>query len=334
MTGDLQDRAVGAMLGGLVGDAMGSPTENMEPDEIEAAFGWVDGFEGAGTDDSAMRALLCEALIVTDGYATADDWADQWIRTPETFAGPMRSRFFVSVLQTAEKLLTGHHPRTVAAGNMASSSSAMCIAPVGIVNAGNPGAAARQARDLGSLIHQGTVAFCTDAAAAIAAAVAVAIVPQAKLEDVIDAGTAHLHPVGAREMRLLIQRSLALAESSTSYEDFRGRYHTEFRQPIACDSRETVPAVFGLLRLHLGDPKRSLEGAANFGRDTDTIGAMVGAIAGAFAGAKGLPETWIETLGDGTVQGQQALAGRLVSVGLDKARREADLSRALVAQLD
>src|ERR1700716_3632942 len=63
---------------GVIGDAMGTPTENLEPAEIEQRFGWVDWFEGDGTDDTIMRDLVASALIRTGGYADADHWAEEW----------------------------------------------------------------------------------------------------------------------------------------------------------------------------------------------------------------------------------------------------------------
>src|SRR5215470_11243048 len=74
---ELEGRAYACLIAGLVGDAMGTPTENLEPNEIERQFGWVNTCSGPGTDDSLMKDLLCDALIATDGYATADDWAAQ-----------------------------------------------------------------------------------------------------------------------------------------------------------------------------------------------------------------------------------------------------------------
>ena len=49
---DLVERAEGCLIGGLIGDAMGTPSEGLEPDEIERRFGWIDRFAGDGTDDS------------------------------------------------------------------------------------------------------------------------------------------------------------------------------------------------------------------------------------------------------------------------------------------
>lgn len=331
---EFEDRVLGCLLGGLAGDAMGTPTENLEPDEIVSQFGWVTTISGSGTDDTAMRSLLCEALLATDGYAGPDEWAEQWIAHADVFTGALRSRFFVSVLHTAERLAMGYDPRSVATGNMASSSSAMCIAPVGIVNAGNPRAAATQAWSLGSLIHQGSVSFCADAAAAVAAAVAVAVVPGSTVEEVLGAPAAALHPRYGAEMRDLIVQAVTVAGRSGDYETFRHGYHRTFRQPVACDSRETVPAVFGLLALAQGDARRCVEYAANFGRDTDTIGAMVGAISGALAGAAALPSSWESSLDTERLESERRMSLRLASLAIAKAGEQRALSTAALARLD
>src|SRR6188768_2191749 len=49
-----EGRAYACLIAGLIGDAMGTPTENLEPDEIERRFGWVSTCTGPGTDDSLM----------------------------------------------------------------------------------------------------------------------------------------------------------------------------------------------------------------------------------------------------------------------------------------
>src|SRR5216683_5928447 len=193
-TDQLELGAFASLAFGVVGDAMGTPTENLEPDQIEAKFGWVETFEGDGTDDSIMRNLVADALIATGGYADADDWAAEWMRQYKEIFGQKVGRFFQSVLHSATKMRYGDTPRTIATGNMPSSSSAMAIAPVGIVNAGHPKAAAAQAMELASLIHVTDVAFCQDGAAAVAAAVAEALIPEATVDSVLKASIAYLKP--------------------------------------------------------------------------------------------------------------------------------------------
>ena len=71
----LYQKTLGCLLGGIIGDAIGTPTEGLDYRQIEARFGWVDDFDCDGTDDTVMKNLLAEALIRTGGYATLDDWA-------------------------------------------------------------------------------------------------------------------------------------------------------------------------------------------------------------------------------------------------------------------
>ncbi len=315
-------KAHGCLLGGLIGDAMGTPTENMEPAAIAAKYGWVEDFSGDGTDDSILKYLLCDALIATDGYATADDWAAAWLDQRAQITGPKQNRFFVSVKQTLTKLSAGYLPREASIGNLASSSSAMSIAPVGIVNAGHPRAAAAQAQELGSLIHSGDVAFCQDGAAAIAAAVAAGFAPDATVESVLDAAVRYLKPISGAEIRDLITEALTLAHESNEYTTFRAAYHQRFRRPIACDSRETVPSTLALCWLAKGNPRDAIIYGANFGRDTDTIATMAGAICGALSGIAGLPEAWVNKIAQNSFGDQQQLAGTLTDVAMRKAKGE------------
>jgi len=141
---ELAKRFLPVVVGARVGDAMGAPTEGLSSEDIAERFGWVTEFTGDGTDDSLMATLLADALLETGGHAGADGWAEQWVRQRDRMMA-RRDRFFVSVLHTAEKLAYGMSPRWVAAGTMPSSSSAMCIWPVGLVDAGDPRAAAAQA---------------------------------------------------------------------------------------------------------------------------------------------------------------------------------------------
>ncbi|HZO31520.1 MAG TPA: ADP-ribosylglycohydrolase family protein, partial [Chloroflexota bacterium] len=196
------------------------------------------------------------------------------------------------------------------------------IAPVGIVNAGNPRAASAQAQELGSLIHTGAVGFCQDGAAAVAAAVAEAMRQGSTLANVLDAGTAYLKPTSGALMRGLILDALSLARESGEYTAFRAAYHAQFRQTIACDSRETIPATFAICLLAGGDPVQAVEMSANFGRDSDTIATMAGAICGALHGDRNLPSSWVVTIGIHTDDSVGAMAGALIDVARRKAHAE------------
>jgi ADP-ribosylglycohydrolase len=317
-----ESHALACLVFGVIGDAMGTPTENLEPAEIEQRFGWVDWFEGDGTDDTIMRDLIAAALIRTGGYADADHWAEEWRDKHQAIFGSKVGRFFPSVLHAAAKLRHGYAPRTIAEGTMPSSSSAMAIAPVGIVNAGNPRAAAAQAMEIASLIHVTNVAFCQDGAAAIAAAVAEALMPEATVASVLDASVAYLKPWSGEEMRSLITAALEFASKAGDYKSFREGYHGKFRQRIACDSRETVPASLAIVHLAQGDPSLAASLGANFGRDADTIACIAAGICGALSGISPADAKLVEHLPVETLSAQVDLASRLAAATRAKMRSE------------
>jgi ADP-ribosylglycohydrolase len=318
----LERHAFGCLVYGVVGDAMGSPTELLDPAEIERRFGWVETFEGTGTDDVIMRDLLAAALVATDGYANADDWAYQWQTQSEKIFGGKANRFFPSILHAAEKLRRAYLPRLIAEGTMPTTTSAMAIAPVGIVNAGNPRAAAAQATEIASLIHVTHVAFCQDGAAAVASAIAAAFLPDATVDSVLQAAVDSIKPWSGAEMRALIADVLDLAKSSRDYKAFRKSFQDSYCRPVICDSRETVPAALAMVWFADGDPWKAVVLSANFGRDADTIGCMAGGICGALSGFDEGNAERLAPLPKDTLAEQRRLALDLVAIRHSKAGAE------------
>jgi ADP-ribosylglycohydrolase len=113
-------------------------------------------------------------------------------------------------------------------------------------------------------------------------------------------------------MRTAISAAIELAGQAADYRDFRDRYHGAARQPVACDSRETVPAAAGLACLARGDLRTAVEYGANFGRDTDTIATMAGAMCGAVSRGP-LPAAWLRQLGDPALRAARNTADRLAA---------------------
>ena len=141
---------------------------------------------------------------------------------------------------------------------MQSSSSAMAISPMGIINACNPRQAALETMDVASFIHNGASGYCRDAACAMAAAVAAAFDDNATVESVVDAATRYLLPVSAGEIKQTIADALDLAAEAGSYERFRENYYAKFQRSVLADSMETIPATLAILTLAGGDPERSI----------------------------------------------------------------------------
>jgi ADP-ribosylglycohydrolase len=321
---DLRDRVLGALLGGLCGDAIGRPTESLHYKTIAERFGRITGpmadhrgRPGEGTDDSALKHLLCTAIIRADGEVTAHDWARVWREqmVPRHYWVPIQNAYYRLMLQNIS-------PDEVGVGTMVSNSSAMCIAPVGIVNAGNPRAAAREAQSVARLVHRGT---SLEAAGAVAAAVAAALDKDASVDSVILASITYLP--AESDMIPAIKAGVELAQESNDYEAFREAFYERLLRPwpdrderlsTAVDPRESVPAALGIFLLADGDPVETILNSANFGRDADTIATIAGAIAGALRGKSALPADWISEVQEATPVDQVELASSLLTVLLQR----------------
>ena len=321
----LYGKTLGCLLGGIIGDAMGEPSEGKSYQDIEKDFGWIDDFEGGGTDDTILRDLLAEALIRTGGYATRDDWAQVWLDHWDTIFGPKVGKFFLSVLHTARKIKIQGVPRMAALGSIPCSSSAMCMAPVGIVNACNPRQAAFQAYNLASLINVHDAGFCQDGAASIAAAVAEAFSPDATIDSVLASSVSFLETTSGRRMLEAIARALSAAREHADYAMFRSfvyEHADSFLQPVKINSLETVPITLALFYLAGADVEKCVTYAANFGRDTDTMAAMAGALAGALGGQQSIRSEWAERANRCASMNQEELAEKLVRVAIEKCKTE------------
>lgn len=327
--GLLFDKVYGCLVGGLIGDAMGAPAEGKHYEEIAKTFGEITDFEGAGTDDSAIKLILIEAILESGGYVTADEFAASFLRNKQKYY----KLFYVPVRNMFHKIESRLSlPVYAGLGNMHSSSSAMSISPMGLINACNPRQAALETFDVAGLIHAGDSTFCRDGACAIAAATAEAMSPDATVDSVLNASTAYLHKTSSTVMLGWIERTLEMARDAGDYRKFRERFYETNLGDIVSDSRETVPCVLSLFALGQGDPARCIVYGANFGRDADTIGTMVGALSGAFKGIGAIKPEWVAKI--------EASYGRKQSVSKDygvpaaKAPDQRELARSIIAVIE
>jgi ADP-ribosylglycohydrolase len=209
----LVDRAVGALAGAAVGDALGGATEGWESREIrEHCDGWVEGVitsirhqrglvkpfspfwkgDGHVTDDTLMTRVLVRAYAEKRDHLDAYDVeryvvpaiVDEATWIPELDREDLLyHRLFLAEKWLVLKLRYGHaDPRDAGVGNMVNCGAAMYIAPVGIANAGGPDAAYVEALDLTGA-HQSS--YGREAAGVLAAAVAEALHPNATVDSVV-----------------------------------------------------------------------------------------------------------------------------------------------------
>src|SRR5258708_2660411 len=172
-------RAIGCLLGQVIGDSLGSRVEFKGAAEIAREFprgvseladgGVYHTLAGQPTDDSEMALTLSRSLIKNRAYVKEAVLAAyrEWLQTRP-----------VDVGATTERGLLGMHTT-----ESESNGSLMRVSPVGIWAAGDPQRAARAARAASALTHPS--AACLESRARYAAAVAAGVggrAPKAMLE--------------------------------------------------------------------------------------------------------------------------------------------------------
>ncbi|MFD4244440.1 ADP-ribosylglycohydrolase family protein [Streptomyces sp. NPDC058525] len=369
MTLTLEDRAAGALVGAAVGDALGGPVEGWSPDQIvERHGGRVHGivgpwyadwrtarpiapyYKGDGhvTDDTLMTHALVRVYEAVrdhlDAYAVAEHLVPdlmtnpRWIPELEAEALPLQ-RIFLAEKWIVTRLHYAHvDPREAGSGNIVNCGAAMYMAPVGIVNAGNPAGAYAEALDVAGA-HQSS--YGREAAGVFAAAVAAACLPGATAASVVDtalalakdgtrAAIAAVAEVASRHRDFesaLVPLRAAVAPYDTVGTDYRAP-SLGARRPSRLHSIEELPIALGMLLIADGAYETSVLGSVNYGRDCDSIATMAGAIAGALGGEPVIPAAWSKQVAEASRLDLHAPAGALAAVArevfaLDRSRRRA-----------
>lgn len=306
-----RERALGALTGLAIGDALGMPTQTL-PREAVLAGGGVTGFRAAApdhplahglpaghvTDDTEQALLLADALIAgrgrIDPRALAED-LDRWeqdaaARGSADLLGP-------STRAAIQAVRDGVAPE-LAGANGTTNGAAMRIAPVGV---------ATPVADLGALVDLVEEACLVSHATsvAIAGAAAVAAVVSAGVEG---HGTATAIALGIAAARAGARRGRWVAGADVASRiawctELAGRHDVVVATDRVASligtslaTQESVPAAFAMLLLHPDDPWRACCAAASLGGDSDTIAAMTGAMAGAIHGIGAFPEDAVRTV--------------------------------------
>lgn len=239
---------------------------------------------------------MCMAIIKKGGRITPDDYASVWLSD----LNPLRLFFTERIV--VEKLKLGMSPWETGRGQPLADAAIMAVAPVGIINAGNPAQAYQDAYNLSS-IHQDGLE--REAAATAAAGFAVALLPDATPAMVLDAMLEH----SSFDARRLITIGRDLAAETRDVDLFTEHFYLRYldrsfpRPPtwvwdkdrtVSPTSREVLPIVCGLFELCNGIPEDCISAGSSFGRDADTIATVLGGLSGALHGASRIPSEWIE----------------------------------------
>ena len=309
--GDVRDRALAAMQGLAVGDALGMPTQLMSRAEIARRYGAIEGFRDAApdhpiaagmpagsiTDDTEQALLLARALIDGAGELDPSDFA----RRLAAWEDAMRASGSLDLLgpstRAAVAAVLAGVPAERAGRTGTTNGAAMRVTPVGIA-----WPSADLTRLVAAVRAASRVSHDTGIAIAGASAVAAAVsagIDGADLDDAIDLGIA-----AAREGAALgtwIAGADVAARIGWAVGLGRGARDADpgtFLDLVgtSLQTQESVPAAFGLLARAAGRGWDAALAAASAGGDTDTIAAMAGAIGGAIGGTAAFPAEAIATV--------------------------------------
>ena len=283
-----QDRAAGCLIGLAIGDAFGDAARDPENQFLYGITMDFPEKPAGSTDDTEFALLSAEILLRSNGTPSREDVTEAW-RTHVLVEDELR-RGGASEREAAANIRRGlQSPQSGQfSAYTASDGAAMRAAPAGIVAAGDPDRAADLARRDAEVSHCGEGIW---GAQAVAAAVSLAVAG-ATVEEVFQEGMRRA-PDGSW-LRHNFERALALMDAhGRNLREVWMELHRLLRSEYKAAVPEAVVSAFAVFLLTNGNFRDSIIYAGNFGRDSDTVGAVAGALAGAIGGLSSIPDDWI-----------------------------------------
>lgn len=282
------DRARGALIGHAIGDSFGDAARTPENHFL---YGITTDFrEGPapGTDDTEFALLTAQTLIDCRGVLTDDAVLAAWRR--EVLPLTQLHRGGASEREAAANIRRGVLPPLSGQHNShhMSDGAAMRVTPVGIVAAGDPAEACRLAEIDARISHWRDGIWGAQAVAAgISAAMAGGTV-----EEVYQAAL-RATPADSWSHTMLVKAD-ALIGTVPDLDAVWMPLHDLLWTEYKAVAPEAVTEAFAVFRLVQGDFRKGIIYGGNWGRDADTIAAIVGALCGAMHGTSAIPAAWSE----------------------------------------
>ncbi|MEI4273403.1 ADP-ribosylglycohydrolase family protein [Klenkia sp. LSe6-5] len=288
MTVDRLDRAVGAVVGSAVGDALGAPFEFGPPGQFSARFpeGHAGGDEMCGggslgwapgefTDDTQMAIALATSLVERGGLDEADvfDRFRRWAAADPPDIGN-QTRAVMGSGRPWDVAAAEHFARS---GHAAGNGSLMRTTPAAVFFARHGRDATMDAaRRISALTHgdpsagEGCAVFHELVRAALDGEDPLAAIPEA-----LD----HVTAEHRERWATVLDPAWTPADAT---EGNGAVWPTLGQAAWALRGATSLPEV--------------LRRVIDLGGDTDTVSAVAGGLAGAVFGAEGIPERWTAVL--------------------------------------
>lgn len=292
MTRSHRSKRRGALLGALVGDALGAPLEGHPVPVPAACLAEIEreARPRRYTDDSAMTMALAESLLARhdlDQDHLAHTFAAHYAREP-------RRGYGAGAADLLGRVAAGADWREAAAAQFGGRGSfgngaAMRVAPVALHAAGDLHRVVGLARGSAVVTHTHPAAVEGAAAQAVAVALALAQPPSS--------------PLDRRTFLARVTTSISsgeMAEALRSLPAVLDQRPAPSPEVVAArigtgvTAVEAVPAALAAFLLHPGSFPEAVRFAVLLGGDTDTIASMAGALAGAYLGESAIPAAWLD----------------------------------------
>lgn len=308
------DRALGALYGLAIGDALGMPTQELSRAQARRILGPVPDFRpgppenpishglpaGSVTDDTLQALLIGRLLVEGGGRIEPRQLARElleWER--EMAAGGKAKLLGPSTKSALEAVAAGADPATTGGGGV-TNGAAMRIAPVGIATPPAPlDRLVEAVTGAGKVTHDTGIANAGAAAVAMAISCGVAgLTFDAALSPAVEAASraaAFGQGLNDDRMSALILRATSLTRGNgANPARALDALVDEIGTGVAIE--QSVPAAFGVAQLAPDDAWSACAIAAGLGGDTDTIAAIAGAMVGACTGLTALPAVAVATV--------------------------------------
>ncbi|HEY2587194.1 MAG TPA: ADP-ribosylglycohydrolase family protein [Tepidisphaeraceae bacterium] len=279
----------GALLGTIVGDAIGLPYEALSrrrgqrllgpPDRHRFVFG-----RGMMSDDGEHACMVAQALCTSAGDVEA--FRRALARRLRWWLLGLPAGVGGATLRATLKLWLGFPPRH--SGVFSAGNGPAMRAPV-------LGAALRDPERLRQMVGASTRLTHTDPKA-FYGATAVAIAAQCSRDEVLtgaaylDRVTAALPEPDATELVERLSRTVQSVESGECTVEFAAALGA--RRGVSGYIYETVPVAIHAWLRHPRDYRSAVRAAVECGGDTDTVAAITGGIVASGTGPDGIPAEW------------------------------------------
>jgi ADP-ribosylglycohydrolase len=306
-----ESAAIGSLVGGAMGDALGRPMEgslnstrwtdgSRRPAirDFIAWRGWSGGPRGTYTDDTQLTIAVARVLLERDRLdpERLGELLVAWLPV-----GRGKGAATVAAVTALEAGTSWHRAGTQSAGNGA----AMRVASIGIARSRHPGLLRREAAlssivthasplaVTSSIIMAGAVAWCAHRSPDRFDIDALLNWLDALVADYPDPGASDRQAGGSTTpVRLTDRIREWLAEATEPAEEVMQRRYS------GAYVLESLPAALWCVAHAHDDPERAIVIAANQTRDSDTVASMTGQLVGALHGVEALPHRWRKDLED------------------------------------